>query len=56
LIHLPLVLPPVVVGYLLLIGLGRRGIIGEKLYDWLSRPSGCRKADCQLRQCQRLSG
>ncbi|MBW1213399.1 molybdate ABC transporter permease subunit [Pantoea allii] len=33
-IHLPLVLPPVVVGYLLLIGLGRRGIIGEKLYDW----------------------
>jgi hypothetical protein len=24
----------VVVGYLLLIGLGRRGIIGEKLYDW----------------------
>ncbi len=34
LIHLPLVLPPVVVGYLLLIGLGRRGFIGEKLYDW----------------------
>lgn len=33
-IHLPLVLPPVVVGYLLLIGLGRRGIIGEKLYEW----------------------
>lgn len=34
LIHLPLVLPPVVVGYLLLISLGRRGIVGEKLYDW----------------------
>lgn len=34
LIHLPLVLPPVVVGYLLLITLGRRGIIGEKLFDW----------------------
>ncbi len=34
LIHLPLVLPPVVVGYLLLISLGRRGIIGEKLFDW----------------------
>lgn len=34
LIHLPLVLPPVVVGYLLLISLGRRGTIGEKLYDW----------------------
>ena len=33
-IHLPLVLPPVVVGYLLLIGLGRRGFIGEKLYEW----------------------
>ncbi|MDC9592495.1 molybdate ABC transporter permease subunit [Xenorhabdus sp. IM139775] len=34
-IHLPLVLPPVVVGYLLLISMGRRGIIGEFLYDWL---------------------
>ncbi|OQP35963.1 molybdate ABC transporter permease subunit [Pantoea latae] len=34
LIHLPLVLPPVVVGYLLLIGLGRRGVIGQVLYDW----------------------
>ncbi|MFS2223275.1 molybdate ABC transporter permease subunit [Pantoea sp. B65] len=33
-IHLPLVLPPVVVGYLLLITLGRRGMIGEWLYDW----------------------
>ncbi|RPE03778.1 molybdate ABC transporter permease subunit [Candidatus Pantoea deserta] len=33
-IHLPLVLPPVVVGYLLLIGLGRRGLIGQYLYDW----------------------
>lgn len=34
LIHLPLVLPPVVVGYLLLVGFGRRGVIGEWLYDW----------------------
>ncbi|WP_017345870.1 molybdate ABC transporter permease subunit [Pantoea sp. A4] len=34
LIHLPLVLPPVVVGYLLLIGLGKRGLIGEWLYQW----------------------
>ncbi len=34
LIHLPLVLPPVVVGYLLLILLGRRGVIGAWLYDW----------------------
>ena len=33
-IHLPLVLPPVVVGYLLLISMGRRGFIGEWLYDW----------------------
>lgn len=30
-LHLPLVLPPVVVGYLLLIALGRRGIIGQWL-------------------------
>lgn len=27
LVHLPLVLPPVVVGYLLLVGLGRRGLV-----------------------------
>ncbi|MBE0153394.1 molybdate ABC transporter permease subunit, partial [Serratia fonticola] len=33
-IHLPLVLPPVVVGYLLLIAMGRRGFIGEWLYNW----------------------
>ncbi|RWR02175.1 molybdate ABC transporter permease [[Pantoea] beijingensis] len=33
-IHLPLVLPPVVVGYLLLIALGRRGVVGEWLYNW----------------------
>ncbi|MFV0448160.1 MAG: molybdate ABC transporter permease subunit [Vibrio sp.] len=33
-IHLPLVLPPVVIGYLLLISMGRRGIIGSWLYDW----------------------
>lgn len=34
LIHLPLVLPPVVVGYLLLLSLGRRGWLGAALYDW----------------------
>ena len=34
LIHLPLVLPPVVVGYFLLVMLGRRGPIGGWLYDW----------------------
>ncbi len=33
LIHLPLVLPPVVIGYLLLIGLGRPGPIGRWLYE-----------------------
>jgi molybdate transport system permease protein len=33
LIHLPLVLPPVVTGYLLLMLLGRKGIIGGFLYN-----------------------
>ena len=33
LIHLPLVLPPVVVGYLLLIMMGRRGMLGAALYN-----------------------
>ncbi|MFZ4834760.1 molybdate ABC transporter permease subunit [Rouxiella sp. Mn2063] len=33
-IHLPLVLPPVVIGYLLLVVMGRRGFIGEWLYNW----------------------
>jgi molybdate transport system permease protein len=32
-VHLPLVLPPVVTGYLLLIGFGRRGPIGAWLFD-----------------------
>ncbi|CAH0529613.1 molybdate ABC transporter permease subunit [Vibrio hippocampi] len=32
LIHLPLVLPPVVVGYLLLVTMGRQGILGGWLY------------------------
>ncbi len=35
LIHLPLVLPPVVTGYLLLILLGRKGIVGSFLYEYL---------------------
>jgi molybdate transport system permease protein len=34
LVHLPLVLPPVVTGYLLLISFGRRGPVGSFLYDW----------------------
>ncbi|MET2968825.1 molybdate ABC transporter permease subunit [Vibrio harveyi] len=33
LIHLPLVLPPVVIGYLLLISLGRQGFLGNWLYE-----------------------
>lgn len=33
-IHLPLVLPPVVIGYLLLVAMGRNGVIGQYLYQW----------------------
>lgn len=33
LVHLPLVLPPVVIGYLLLVMMGRQGIIGSWLND-----------------------
>ena len=33
-VHLPLVLPPVVVGYLLLILLGRQGPLGRLLFEW----------------------
>lgn len=34
-LHLPLVLPPVVTGYLLLVLLGRNGVIGAALYKYL---------------------
>ena len=34
LVHLPLVLPPVVTGWLLLITFGVRGPVGALLYDW----------------------
>lgn len=34
LVHLPLIVPPVVVGYLLLIVLGRRGVLGAWLHAW----------------------
>jgi molybdate transport system permease protein len=34
LVHLPLVLPPVVIGYLLLILFGTKGAIGGPLNDW----------------------
>ena len=33
LVHLPLILPPVVTGYLLLLGFGRRGLFGAFLLD-----------------------
>ncbi|GBC59443.1 molybdate ABC transporter permease [Desulfonema ishimotonii] len=33
LVHLPLVLPPVVTGYTLLLLMGRRGMVGSWLYD-----------------------
>lgn len=35
LVHLPLVIPPVVTGYLLLLLLGRNGVLGKILYNWL---------------------
>lgn len=34
LVHLPLVLPRVVVGYLLLLALGSRGFLGQYIHDW----------------------
>ena len=34
LVHLPLILPPVVTGYLLLIAFGRRGTVGQMLEEW----------------------
>jgi len=33
-VHLPLILPPVVTGYLLLLTFGRMGPVGGLLYDW----------------------
>ncbi|MFG6137882.1 molybdate ABC transporter permease subunit [Halomonas sp. B23F22_10] len=35
-LHLPLVLPPVVVGYLLLLSLGRQGWLGRWLNEWFA--------------------
>ena len=34
-IHLPLVLPPVVIGYVLLVLMGKKGLIGSFLYEEL---------------------
>ncbi|WP_018652553.1 molybdate ABC transporter permease subunit [Actinobacillus capsulatus] len=33
-VHLPLVLPPVVIGYLLLISMAKKGAIGQYLWQW----------------------
>ena len=33
LVHVPLVVPPVVIGYVLLVLMGRRGVIGAWLWD-----------------------
>jgi molybdate transport system permease protein len=35
LIHLPLILPPVVTGYLLLLAFGKKGVIGSFLWEYL---------------------
>ena len=34
LVHLPLILPPVVTGYLLLLTFGRKGYVGQFLHEW----------------------
>ena len=34
LVHLPLILPPVVTGYLLLLTFGRKGYVGQFLDEW----------------------
>ena len=34
LVHLPLILPPVVTGYLLLVTFGRKGMVGQVLDQW----------------------
>jgi molybdate transport system permease protein len=34
-VHLPLVLPPVAIGFALLVLFGRNGVIGAALYQWL---------------------
>lgn len=34
LVHLPLILPPVATGYLLLLTFGRKGLVGQVLDDW----------------------
>src|SRR5205809_410429 len=44
LVHLPLVLPPVVTGYLLLLTFGRRGLVGAWLADHLGIVFGFAKA------------
>lgn len=36
LVHLPLVLPPVVTGYVLLLTFGKKGVVGKYLFDYLN--------------------
>lgn len=35
LIHLPMVLPPVVIGYLLLVTMGKQGVVGQWFFEYL---------------------
>ena len=35
-IHLPLVLPPVVIGYLLLVLMAKKGAVGQYLWEWFN--------------------
>jgi len=35
-VHLPLVLPPVVMGYLLLVSFGSKGVLGQFLKEWFN--------------------
>ena len=46
LVHLPLVLPPVVVGFVLLLLLGRQGPLGAWLDDWFGIHLGLHLAGC----------
>jgi molybdate transport system permease protein len=50
-VHLPLVLPPVVTGYLLLLTFGRRGLVGAWLADHLGVVFAFRaRYDCRSRR------
>ena len=55
-IHLPLVLPPVVIGYVLLVLMGKKGLIGSLLYEELgiSLSFSWRGAAAPLHEKERL--